>query len=115
MDKEDFVRKIIERVKLSARNSMELNLEKPAGREPDPKLKEMSVWFNNLDAENRKVLFNIIEDTIDETIFGFFCVLDGVRNIGVDGQLELYYTEKDKKNLLNTGSMDFHDIYNSLV
>lgn len=115
MDREDFVKKIVDRVRESAIDAMETNLKKPSGRNPDKKLIEMSKWYNQLSHKDRDTLKNVLTDSIDEAIFGFFCVLDGVRNIGIEGSIELVLSNSDKAQIINQGDIDLHDIYNDLV
>ncbi|MDQ3816057.1 MAG: hypothetical protein M3362_00005 [Acidobacteriota bacterium] len=57
-----------------------------------------------------------MRDAVHASVFGFFCVLDGVRTIeglGEKGSLELYYVSGATRVLLNNvGKEDLHDIYN---
>ncbi len=60
------------------------------------------------------MLFRVTKEVIDTTIFGFFCILDGVTAIedGTDkGKLNLYYEKDGKKLLLNNPDEDYlHDL-----
>lgn len=115
MNREEFVKKIISKVRESAIYAMETNLYKPAGRKPDERLLEMSRWYNNLEENDRITLKKILIDSIDEAIFGFFCVLDGVRDMELGGDLELAYKSKQENKIINKGDIDLHDIYNDLI
>ena len=64
MKKEYFVKKIIENVRDSALYSMEINLEKPAGRNPDKKLLELSNWYHGLNENDQKCLKNVIMELL---------------------------------------------------
>jgi hypothetical protein len=62
------------------------------------------------------MLARVVATAVDRSVFGFFCVIDGVRAIedGPDkGRLELSYV-KDGVRLLNPpeGEM-LHDIFNT--
>jgi hypothetical protein len=62
-------------------------------------------------------LHRIIELSVDSSIFGFLCILDGVRALeyGAEkGCFELYYKKGDQRALLNDENKEFlHDIYKS--
>lgn len=115
MNREEFVKQIISKVRESAIYAMETNLHKPAGRKPDEKLLEMSRWYNNLKENDRITLKKILVDSIDEAIFGFFCVLDGVRGIELGGDLELVHKSEQENTIINKGDIELHDLYNDLI
>ena len=61
----------------------------------------------------------LIEKGIDQTVFGFLCVLDGVRAIepmGGKGSLQLRYfgPEGTEVNLTSKEGEFLHDVYKSL-
>lgn len=79
-------------------------LKKPPGRRPPENLKEISAWYNTLDDEQKRILSVVLCDVVDRAVFGFLCVLDGVRAIENDadkGRLELRYV-KNGSVLLNS-------------
>jgi hypothetical protein len=115
MIRDEFVKKIIERVRNSAIYAMETNLNKPSGRNPDKKLLEMSQWYHSLEESDRVSLKTVLTDSIDEAIFGFLCVLDGSRDIKLDGTLELILRNDKLEKIINKGDMDLHDIYQSMT
>jgi hypothetical protein len=89
-------------------------LRSPPGRKPSTDLQERSKWYNSLQDDQKRILASIILDVADRTVFGFLCVLDGVRAIddGHDkGHLELRYVEGNS-TLLNPpeGEM-LHDLW----
>ena len=94
---------------------METNLNKPVGRKPDKKLLEMSQWYHSLGEHDRMSLKRVLTDSIDEAIFGFLCVLDGSRDIELDGTLELIFRNEEANEMINKGDIDLHDIYQSLT
>lgn len=115
MIRDEFVKKIIERVRNSAIYAMETNLNKPSGRNPDKKLLEMSRWYHSLEESDRVSLRAVLTDSIDEAIFGFLCVLDGSRDIELDGTLELLFRTENVNEIINKGDIDLHDIYQSMT
>lgn len=89
-------------------------LRSPPGRRPSTDLQERSKWYNSLQDDQKRILSSIILDVADRAVFGFLCVLDGVRAIeddGDKGRLELRYV-KDELTLLNPpeGEM-LHDLW----
>jgi hypothetical protein len=63
-------------------------------RRPSDDLQERSKWYHSLSDDQKTILSSIILDVADRAIFGFLCVLDGVRAIeddGDKGHLELRY------------------------
>lgn len=117
MNTEEFVLAIKEVVEETTINNLLKELEET--KLPSEKLGRMSSLYNKLSQEDRMILKEIITESAQSTIFGFFCVLDGVRAIEDGpgkGRLELWY--KNDKNgqshILNNEDVEFmHDIYNS--
>jgi hypothetical protein len=65
------------------------SLRNPPGRRPRQRLLRLSRWFHQLSTEDQVMLAEILKDLAEGAIFGFFCVLDGVRVIDKGG-FELY-------------------------
>lgn len=89
-------------------------LEKPPGRKPDRALQERARWYGSLNEDQKRILSAVVLHAVDSAIFGFLCVLDGVRAIENGqrrGRLELRYV-KDDAVLLNPpdGEM-LHDLW----
>ena len=81
-----------------AQESMKSVLQKPPGRQPHKDDVELSNWYNNLTETDKEMVLKVVEKTIEMAVFGFLCVLDGVRAIenGRDkGKLNLYYNKGD--------------------
>jgi hypothetical protein len=95
--------------------SDELNvLGNPPGSRPPTELLEQSAWYNSLRDDQKRILSSIILDVADRAVFGFLCVLDGVRAIEDDadkGRLELRYI-KNGATLLNPSDGEMlHDFW----
>jgi len=117
MQSEEFVSAIKKVVETSSIDDVIANIEKLSGTKADHRLKYLVNWYNDLDTEGQQCVKEIIRDSVSTTLFGFFCVLDGVRAIedGPNkGAIELYYVKDDKRILLNDLNEEFlHDIYKS--
>lgn len=109
-----FVEIVKEVVQEQAINDMIETLIEPVGHEPPAQSKVMSDFYLSLSQEQKDILKNIIRNTSEMTLFGLFCVLDGVRAIesGEDkGLLELWYRKGDYTLLINNEDEDFlHDL-----
>jgi len=103
MNHEEFVEVVRQVVLQSSIDSMKKNLESPPGRSPSKELIEMSNWYNGLEEGQKKIADKIIAESAYGAVFGFLCILDGVRAIeGKDkGVLKLYYERRDEQILLN--------------
>ncbi|MBZ5858549.1 hypothetical protein [Flavihumibacter profundi] len=113
MNSKEFVNVIKVVVGDNTINGMRSNLEKPPGRKPSEKLLTMSKWYNELSEDDKKMVFQIVKESIDLSIFGFLCVLDGVTAIENEnkGELKLFYQRGDINILLNdTGEEYLHDL-----
>lgn len=90
-------------------------LESPPGRSPERKIVALSNYYNNKSEEERMIINEIMSQAVDEAVFGFLCVLDGVRAIEngeSKGTLSLTY-KKDVEVVLNKDE-DLHDFYNAV-
>jgi hypothetical protein len=78
----------------------------------------MSEWFNNLNIKDKDMLLRIIRASVEMSIFGFLCVLDGVtaiENGDRKGKLNLYYEKEGSQQLLNDFEGEFlHDLFNAV-
>jgi hypothetical protein len=103
MNSQEFV-DIIKKVVLeSSVESTKKVLERPPGRSPSKDLVELSVWYNHLVEIDKEMVIKIVAESVRGGVFGFLCVLDGVRAIeGTDkGTLKLYYEKGEERVLLN--------------
>lgn len=116
MKAQQFVEAIKIAVVDSSIESIKSNLIQPPGRQPAQNLVEMSIWYNNLTDEDKNMLTRVIKEAVETSVFGFLCVLDGVRPIedGEEkGKLNLFYEKKGKQFLLNDLEEEYlHDIFN---
>jgi hypothetical protein len=91
------------------------NLETPPGRKIDKEKKIRSNWFNSLDKTTKELVRDIITSSVDEALFGFLAVIDGVRKID-DGsstcRLILTYSSNENVILNEPSEADLHDLYN---
>jgi len=119
MNKDEFIAAIKVAVHDSTINGMKTNLVSPPGRKPHEKAKEASLWFNSLPKEDRHQVEEIIKQTVHASVFGFLCVLDGVRAIESTpekGILELIFNKDGNNTLINDESGEMlHDIYQAQV
>jgi hypothetical protein len=119
LNKDEFISAIIVAVHDSAIKGMKTNLTCQPGRRPHEKAKETSRWFNSLSEEDKHQVEEIIKQAVHASVFGFLCVLDGVRAIELTpekGSLELIFNKNGNKTLINDerGEM-LHDIYQSKI
>jgi hypothetical protein len=115
MNPEEFIKVIRLVVRDSAIESTMENLEVPPGRKPSEKELQRSKWFNQLPEENKTDINNIVTEAVDEAVFGFLAVLDGVRAFTneKEAMLELVYKNGESRELLNSPEeIDLHDLYN---
>ncbi|MGI4851128.1 MAG: hypothetical protein ACRYGR_04240 [Janthinobacterium lividum] len=119
MNKEEFVNKLIIAVRDSGIEGLIKLLIKPPGRSPSKSLIEMSTWYNNLTSSDQEMLKKVIIEAIDGSIFGFLCVLDGVRAVkdrSGEDHFDLTYTlDGETSHLTNEQEEYLHDIYHSAV
>jgi hypothetical protein len=94
MDSQEFV-DLLKLVVRDAAASGEMSvLDKPLGRKASSELLKRSAWYHSLQEDEKLILSSIIFDAASQAVFGFLCVLDGVRQIenGADkGRFELRY------------------------
>jgi hypothetical protein len=87
-------------------------LNSPPGRKPAQNLLKLSQCYNEQSLDGKAHIDGIIKKSVEEAVFGFFCVLDGVRSIesaGDKGSLSLWHEGNDVIKLNLDG--DLHDIY----
>ncbi|HMH34411.1 MAG TPA: hypothetical protein VK543_15345 [Puia sp.] len=117
MNQEEFINAIRVAVENSAVKSVETYLIKPPGRSPNIKLLALSDWYNKLSKKDQNMVLQVVKESVNTSIFGFLCVLDGVKaigNSGEKGRLSLYYEKGQDRTLLNDFNDEFlHDLFSS--
>ncbi|KPZ67140.1 hypothetical protein AN944_04184 [Shewanella sp. P1-14-1] len=114
MDKSEFVGLIKQVVSETAVDGIVDNLQKPPGRRPHAEMVKRSAWFNSLSETDKDMLRSIVTEAVDESVFGFLCVLDGVRAISEQGENnDLHLTHRSTKLNDDKGEM-LHDLYNNI-
>jgi hypothetical protein len=115
MDSKEFVdvlKQVVE--KPSAIGVIETMIQ-PPGRKPDIGLLKRSDWYNKLTGEDKKMVMEVVAESVQSALFGFLCVLDGVRAITNDenkGVLKLYFEKEGQRVLLNDPNEEYlHDLY----
>jgi hypothetical protein len=119
MNQDEFVAAIKLAVHDSAISNTKESLLSPPGRSPNPKDLKRSNWYKSISETDQMQVDEVIRQAVHSALFGFFCVLDGVRAVESDsdkGSLELRYKKGDYSELLNDHQKnDLHDIYQALV
>jgi len=98
MDSEEFVRGVKAACSDRLADGEITLLRNPPGRRPGRRLLRLSKWFQQLSPEDQSALAEALSNAAEVAIFGFFCVLDGVRSIesGPEkGSFELFYVNGD--------------------
>tara|TARA_A100001391_G_scaffold175884_1_gene138841 strand:- start:290 stop:646 length:357 start_codon:yes stop_codon:yes gene_type:complete len=116
MDSEKFVSIIREVVRNIAIEDTMDNIKDPPGRKVPESELIRSNWFNALSDIDQDTVKSIVEDAVDEAIFGILSVLDGTRAIeeGDDkGTLVLVHEDKSKVVLNDPDAIGLHDLYNA--
>jgi len=121
MEKENFIRPLKKTVRDSAlRSSFEI-ITNPPGRSPARELVELSRWFNALTESDKKMVIKAAQMTLDQGIFNFLCILDGVDLLSEDykgGTFVLSFRRHGQEVVINSMQNDLeelHDIYNALT
>lgn len=87
-------------------------LVSPPGKKPAPRLVEISSFYNQQSAEGKACIEKIITESVEQAVFGFLCVLDGVRSIEESkdkGVLSLSHEGRQATKLNTDGNL--HDLY----
>lgn len=103
MDSQEFVDVVKHVVGDGAVSATLSGLEHPPGRRPEKETKDRADWYASLDENGRRLLASTVRVAVEQALFNFLCVLDGVsaiENPPQKGRLELSYV-KDSTVLLN--------------
>jgi hypothetical protein len=94
------------------------NFDNPPGRRPDQALVELSQWFRSLQPSDRERVIRAMQHVADSTLFGVFCVLDGVRAVEPYTEKSTFAVSAQRGGVTTVISptSDFlHDIYRSVA
>lgn len=117
MDQIEFIEAIKIVVKETAINDIKSMLTNPPGKKTGREKIELSKWYNNLNENDKSFIHTIIRESVEISVFGFLCVLDGVRAIEgrEKGELKLYYEKNTLSILLNDFNSEYlHDLFNAV-
>jgi len=117
MDSNRFVSIIRKVVRNSAIEDTMGNIENPPGRKVLEHELIRSNWYKALSNVDKATVKSIVEDAVDEAIFGMLSVLDGTRAIedGDDkGTLILVHEKNGAVRLNDPDAIGLHDLYNSV-
>ena len=119
MTPDEFIKNIKQAVHDSAVSSIVKTLEQPGGRTPPHKLRALSLWYSDLSEKDKEMVLEVIRHSVHSSVFGFLCVMDGVRTVG-NGDFELFFVdENQERHPLNdfAGAKEdyLHDIYQGEV
>ena len=116
MTGEDFVKAIESAVRDAAIEGTIEILKNPPGRRPRPEVLAQSEWYRSLPQQQRELMAGVIRQAVDGAVFGFFCVLDGVRVIEDDpikGDFELRYIKGSAKAISGPDLPMLHEMYSA--
>lgn len=120
MNNELFIELIKMHVRDAAIEDVISKLNKPPGRKPRERHVTQSQWFNQLSTDDKNSVKEVVQEAVDEAIFGFLAVLDGVRAVEDSsehkGEFILMYGLEGVNERLNDPDKEYlHDIYNGLT
>jgi hypothetical protein len=92
----------------------------PAGRRPQPRATALGHWFNQLRGADQQMVVECVRDAAHAAVFGFLCILDGVRVIDDPPHAELRLTATGERGITSTLAsssepFELHDEFNGLV
>ncbi|MEY8241739.1 MAG: hypothetical protein RPT25_15445 [Cycloclasticus sp.] len=114
VDKIEFTKIIKEVVSQAAIDDTLGNLDDPPGRNPDKQLLAQSQWFKGLSKSDREMVSQVISEAVHESVFGFLCVLDGVRSISGQGESHDLQLSLNGSQLNEASSEFLHDTYKNV-
>lgn len=115
MSPEEFVNALRKYAGESAvRSEKETLIDGPTGRRPPRTLLQDSHWFRNLAPVDRSRVLNVARRVMDTTLFGVFCILDGVRqveDVESRGEFNLKYVRGNEEIDLRPEHLLLHELY----
>jgi len=117
MQNTEFISAVRQHVRTRAISSTVQIISDPPGRAPKRDLVELSQWYKALDEHGKTMVRQLIERSVDISLFSILTVLDGISEIeDVDeqGSFKLYYVRGAEEILLNDPDETYlHDLYNA--
>jgi hypothetical protein len=114
MDASKFVEIVKKSVCETAIRDTLRNLEYPPGRRPPRDLLARSEWYKALDENQRSVVRDIVRSSVENAIFGFLSVLDGVRPIETTeerGSFELRFTKGGIEETISPSDTFLYELF----
>jgi hypothetical protein len=90
------------------------SLEYPPGRRPAQDLVSQSNWFKALDKEQKAIVEGVIQSSVENAIFGFLSILDGVRVVEdtrEKGSFELRFVKNGIDELISPSNDYLHELF----
>jgi hypothetical protein len=118
MTPSEFIDAVKSEVRDAAAADTICQIRTPSGRRPPEVIRKLSAWFNQLSESDQQAVAEVASMSAHSAVFGFLCVLDGVRVIEDSeqrGELELTYAQEGQASVrLNpsTGA-PLHDLLNA--
>lgn len=109
-----FIDSVIKVVRNEAISDTLDNLVDSPGRSPSKEELLLTEWYSKLSDMDKNFLKQTIIMAIDNSLFGIFAVIDGVRTVENDhnSAFELKYINIETKIQLKANEEYLHDIYN---
>lgn len=116
MDSNEFIQVL----KTAVIHNVEMDIIKiythpPKRKKISAKEQDIADWYDQLSEKEKSYVLNLIREGAVSAVFGFLCVLDGVRAIedgGEKGNLKLYYEKNGENIFLNDQNKEsLHDIF----
>ncbi len=104
--KESFMEKIVNEIYRGAISDTFKLIENPPGREPHASLVSLNQWYAALSDEDKDQVHKVATWAADLALFGLFAAFDGVRNIGLDGEISVIENGYNMSD-----NCDLHEIY----
>lgn len=89
-------------------------LQDPPGRAPAARTMVLHDWYDGLSPEDKSMVAEAVRAAAATAVFGFLCVLDGIRAIDDPPHGELRLTIIDASGAerrLNGGPIELHDLF----
>lgn len=114
MDSKEFISALKVAVRDATIKSIVKVAQNPPGKKVSLEKKTRAIWLNSLNNEQIDMINSLVTEATDSAIFGFLCVLDGVRVIEDTedkGRLELRYIGSNEVVLNSSNNEMLHDMY----